>query len=133
MSTEKLVLEWIPGAFAICRLPSHADIPQWAVTSRSGPSLVNVSRSDRELSILVEQAGVPEEVEAERGWTAMRVAGSLNMLSVGILATLTGALAAANVPVFVISTYDTDVLLVKSNDVGRALEALATVADVSRL
>jgi hypothetical protein len=133
MSTEKLALEWIPGAFAICRLPPTADIPHWAVVSRTGPSMVNVSRSDRELSILVEQAGVPEDVEAERGWTAMRVAGSLDMLSVGILARLTGALAAANVPVFVISTYDTDVLLVKSNDVGRALEALATVADVSRL
>ncbi len=132
MSTEKLALEWIPGAFAICRLPAAADVPGWAATG-SGQTLVNITRTDRELAILVPQDAVPEGVQAERGWVALCVAGKLDMKSVGVLARLTSALAEAEVPVFTISTYNTDVLLVKSPDVGRAVEALAAVADCSRL
>jgi hypothetical protein len=132
MSTEKLALEWIPGAFAICHLPAAADIPDWAAVG-SGQRLVNITRTDRELAILVPQEAVPEGVQAERGWVAMRVAGKLDMKAVGVLARLTSALADAAVPVFTISTYETDVLLVKSPDVGRAIAALADVADVSAL
>jgi len=132
MSTEKLALEWVPGAFAICRLPASAPVPDWAGAG-SGQSLVNITRTDHELAILVPQEVVPEGVQAQRGWVALRVAGKLDMLSIGVLARLTGALAEAEVPVFTISTFDTDVLLVKSPDVGRALEALEGVADVSKL
>jgi hypothetical protein len=132
MSNEQLALEWVPGAFAICRLPATADVPGWAA-SGAGQALVNITRTDRELSVLVPQDAVPEGVEAERGWVAMRVAGKLDMRAVGVLARLTGALAEAEIPVFTISTYDTDVLLVKSPDVGRALEALGAVADVTKL
>jgi hypothetical protein len=132
MSTEKLALEWAPGAFAICRLLAAADVPAWAAAG-SGQSLVNITRTEHELSIVVPQEVVPEGVQSQRGWVAMRVAGKLDMKSVGVLARLTSALADAEVPVFTISTFDTDVLLVKSPDVGRALEALGAVADVSRL
>jgi len=132
MSTEKLALEWVPGAFAICRLPATADVPQWAAAG-SGQTLVNITRTDSELSIVVPQEAVPEGVQAQRGWVALRVAGRLDMMSIGVLARLTSALSDARIAVFTISTFDTDVLLVKSPDVGRALEALAAVADVSNL
>jgi hypothetical protein len=132
MSTEKLALEWVPGAFAICRLPATADVPQWAAAG-SGQTLVNITRTDSELSIVVPQEAVPEGVQAQRGWVALRVAGKLDMMSIGVLARLTSALSDARIAVFTISTFDTDVLLVKSPDVGRALEALAAVADVSKL
>ena len=98
-----------------------------------GRALVNISRTDRELAILVPQEIVPEGVQAQRGWVALRVAGTLDMMSVGVLAGLTGALAAAEVPVLAVSTFDTDILLVKSSHVGRAVEALGAVADVSSL
>jgi len=132
MSTEKLALEWVPGAFAICRLPATADVPQWAAAG-SGQTLVNITRTDSELSIVVPQEAAPEGVQAQRGWVALRVAGKLDMMSIGVLARLTSALSDARIAVFTISTFDTDVLLVKSPDVGRALEALAAVADVSNL
>ena len=59
--------------------------------------------------------------------------GTLDFGLTGILARLTTALAEARVPVFAISTYDTDVLLVQVSDAEAAVEALATVADVTRL
>ena len=52
---------------------------------------------------------------------------------VGVLARLTGALGEAGVSVFVISTYDTDILLVRAGDAEEAVRALGQVADVSRV
>jgi hypothetical protein len=132
MSDLKLALEWIPGAFAVCRLPAEAEVPSWAsVGGRQG--LVMITRTDRELSIVSSQDMVPADIDAERGWVAMRVAGELDISSVGVLAKLTGALADASVPVFALSTYDTDILLVKSTQTGTAIAALGKVADVTAL
>ncbi len=129
MST--LALEWIPGAFAVCRLAPSDDIPPWALSRAAG--FVNITRSDRELSVVVSQDRVPPEAEAERGWVAIRIAGSLDFSMVGVIAEQTAALAEAGVSVFVISTYETDVLLVKSKDTALAIEALSKVANVSAL
>ncbi len=132
MSADELALEWVPGAFAVCRLDAEAEVPGWA-SAGGRRGLVMITRTDRELSIVAPQDMVPEAVEAERGWVAIRVAGTLDMKVVGILARLTTALADADVAVFAMSTYDTDILLVKSTHAGRAVEALGTVADVDRL
>ena len=42
----------------------------------------------------------------------------------GVLAGLTAPLAAAGISIFAISTYDTDYLLVREDDLGRAVRAL---------
>jgi hypothetical protein len=52
------------------------------------------------------------------------VAGTLDFSAVGVLAGLVGPLAAAGVSVFVVSTFDTDYLLVQDGDLDRAVLAL---------
>ncbi len=123
-------LEWIAGRFAVCRLPATAEIPQWVP---AGGGLMSITRTDRELSIVVMQVAVPADVQAERDWVAMRIVGTLDFSAVGVLAKLSGALAGAGVGVLAISTYETDILLVKSADAQRAARALGAVADVARL
>ena len=130
MMKRQLTLEWIPGRFAICRLDVRDAVPAWAGQSSN---LLSITRTDRELSIVAAEEAVPESVKAERGFVAMRIAGTLDFSLVGILSKLTAALAEANVPVFVISTFDTDVLLVRADDADCAREALSAVADTSRL
>ncbi len=130
MSAERLPLEWLPGRYAVCRLAAGAEMPQWTT---SGGGLVSSTRTDDELSIVAPDSAVPGEVTAQHGWRAMRVVGTLEFSTVGVLARLTGACADADVPVFVVSTYDTDIVMVKAGDAGRAVEALAPVADVERL
>ncbi len=132
-SADKLALEWIPGGFAVCRLSASDDVPSWAAGGRGDGGFLCITHTDRELSIVAPQEVVPDGVDAERGWVAMRVAGELDFSMVGVLSRLTGALADAGVSVFAVSTYDTDVMLVKSKDTARAVEALRGVADVSRL
>ncbi len=130
MSNARLALEWIPGRFAVCRLDPGAAIPAWVVGA--GP-LVSITRTEDELSIVAPEEAVPSEVQAERGWDAIRVVGKLDFSMVGVLAGLTGALAQAGISVFAVSTYDTDILLVRERDTEAAVSALGAVADVSRL
>jgi len=157
-----LALEWIPGRFAICRLDADAVVPSWAAIEaagfrraeppgrgavavagpvpRAGPgpgALLCIARTKSELSIVIDTRhlppGSPAGMRAERGFVALAIVGVVEMSLVGILARLTGALAAAEVPVFVISTYDTDIMMVREQFAAKAVEALASVADVSRL
>ena len=58
------------------------------------------------------------------GWRCLQVAGPLAFSEVGVLANLTAILANARVSVFAISTYDTDYLLVRKEQLAGAVEAL---------
>lgn len=88
-----------------------------------GP-LASVTRTGAELSVVCAQEAVPESVQAERGWRAMAVAGPLDFALTGVLASLAEPLAEAGVPIFVVSTFDTDWLLVKDDRLDDALAAL---------
>jgi len=104
---------------AIARLDRDDDIPAWA---RGG--FVTISRTADELSVVCAQAHVPGEVIHERDRIALGIAGTIPMTTIGLLTSLCGALAAAKVPVFVISTYDTDWLLVTAEHFEAARGAL---------
>ena len=103
----------------IARLAPDAEVPSWA---RGG--FVTVSRTRAELSIVCSAVHVPSDVAHERDKVALGIAGVVPMTSIGILAELCAALAAERVPVFVISTYDTDWLLVSADRFEAACSAL---------
>jgi putative acetyltransferase len=110
----------LAGTFAICKLEPAASIPPWATADE----LLSITRTADELSIVCRQDAVPEGILCERGWRCLRVAGTIPFSVVGILASLTAPLAEAGISVFAISTFDTDYLLVKANDLGRSVDIL---------
>lgn len=104
---------------AIARLAPDATVPAWA-----RGRFVTISRTSSELSIVCAQAAVPADVQHERDKVAFGIVGVVPMTTIGILASLCGALAAAQVPVFAISTFDTDYLLVSAPRLAAARAAL---------
>jgi hypothetical protein len=86
--------------------------------------LLAIVRSADELSIVCEESKVPMDVKTERGWRVLKVLGPLDFSLVGILSDLANALAKAGVSIFAISTYDTDYVLVKQDQLDVALFAL---------
>ena len=112
-------LQVLPGTLAICRLGPEEAVPAWA-----GGRFVATTRTPGELSVVCDEAGVPGEVRAERGWHAFEVEGPLDFGLTGILAALTTPLAEARIPAFAISTFDTDYLLVPGRHLSEAAEAL---------
>lgn len=108
MPAHALTLMEIPGLHAICRLDRAAPVPAWA----SHGAFVSITRTAEELSIVCDAAAVPDGVQCERGWRCLKVLGPLAFSLVGIVAALVTPLADAGVSVFVVSTFDTDYLLV---------------------
>lgn len=113
-------LRWLPGRFAIARLDPAAEVPSWAWSG----DFASVSRSATELSIVTDQAAIPGEVAAERGWRALVVAGAMDLSIVGVLASITKPLADAGIALFAISTFETDYILIKEEWAAKAAEAL---------
>jgi hypothetical protein len=120
MNGRRMNLELVAGRYAVVRLDAGEPLPDWA---RGGP-FVSITRTDAELSIVCPQEAVPPGAQAERGWCCLRVAGPLGFGMTGILASLAGPLASSGVSIFVVSTYDTDYLMLQERDLGRGVDAL---------
>jgi len=120
--SPQIPLRLLTNRLAVSRLPAEAEWPEWA---RPGDLLALV-RTRQEVSLVCEERFTPPEVKSERGWRALEVLGPLDFALTGILAGLSGRLAEASVSIFAISTYDTDYILVKEIQLGRALAALRT-------
>jgi hypothetical protein len=118
--TPPLKLLGVAGSFAVCKLPTGSPPPPWATQG----DLFSVTRTADEISVVCRQEAVPEGVVCERGWRCLRVAGSMPLTLVGVLASLTTPVAKAGVGVFAFSTFDTDYLLVKAVDLPKAVAAL---------
>src|SRR5262249_27869099 len=102
------------------RLASDAPIPDWATAGR----FFSVTRTSDELSIVCDQAVVPEGVHCERNWRCVRVVGSMLFSAIGVLASLAVPLAAARIGIFAVSTFETDYLFVNEADFANAIDAL---------
>lgn len=117
--SQSFTLELLPETLAICRLRGDEPIPSWV----SGDFL-SVTRTKDELSVVCAQSCIPEGVRRESNWRGLRVVGPLDFSQVGVLSTLSAVLAAAGVSVFVVSTFDTDYLLVQHARLAIAQSAL---------
>ena len=99
--------------------------PRFPASLVDAAGFVSITRAPGDLSVVARQeVELGADAPCERGWTALRVDGPLDFSLVGILANLTAALAEAGVSVFVISTYDTDILLVRTDSLDDAVAAL---------
>jgi hypothetical protein len=126
-----VTLDLLPGSYAICRLDATAAVPSWATR----PGFSSITRTADELSSVCAIDAVPGTVHAQRGYRGLGVRGPLDFSLVGIVASLAGALAAAAISIFVVSTHDTDYLFVRDADLERAVAVLrdaghAVVIDV---
>ena len=106
--------------YAVVRLEPDADLPGWA----RGGHFWSITRSESELSVVCPQDDVPPDASAERGWCAFEVAGPLDFSLTGVLSSLVAPLADEEIPLFVISTFETDYLFVRERDLHRSVEAL---------
>ena len=117
---RKLTLHLLPDILAVCRLAPDTPLPEWAAQD----GFVSITRTSDELTVVIPQEHVPEGVQAQRDFRALKVAGPLAFDEIGILAAIAGPLASAGISIFAVSTYDTDYVLVRQTDLGKALGAL---------
>jgi hypothetical protein len=119
MSDHRLTFILLPDLYGVCRLGQGASFPEWATGE-----FVSITRTSDELSVICLEKLIPDAVRCERGWRSLRVAGSMEFSLIGVVASFVKPLAEAGISVFVISTFDTDYLLVKENDLANVVSAL---------
>jgi uncharacterized protein len=110
----------LPGAYAVCRLEPRAPLPAWA----DGEGFVSISRTTDELSVVCLASRAPADIRKDGPWTAFKFVGPFDFAETGIATAVLNPLAAAGIGVFLVSTFDTDYLLVKRSDRDRAISAL---------
>lgn len=110
-----------PRTFGIVRLEPSEQVPDWA---QGGSSFLSVTHTADELSIVCAESSIPESVSGSKGWACLKVVGPLDLSAVGILADLAACLRRGDVPIFVVSTFETDYILVPGQDLERATALL---------
>ncbi len=117
-------LSLLPDQLAVCRFLPEQEVPAWVWQQRK---FLSVTYTQDELSIVCLSQQIPTqayEVRCERDWRAIKVQGPLDFALTGILARLLVPLAEAGIPVFALSTFDTDYILIKEQQCEQARSVL---------
>ncbi len=113
-------IEILDHEYSIHRMPSTATTPMPLPTE----SLYSVVVGGGELTVICRTELALSSSQVEDGWRVLRLVGPLDFSLVGVLAQLAGVLAAANICLFVLSSFETDYVLVRQTDLDRAQKAL---------
>jgi uncharacterized protein len=107
---------------SVCRQSTDAPWPRWV---GMGP-FVSLTRTDDEFSIVCASDLVPADFDGtvESGWRCFKFHGPFAFTLTGVLAAALTPLSEAGVGIFAISTFDTDYLLVKAEQLEPAINAL---------
>ena len=116
----------LDASYAVAQLVPQP-VPSWA--TNAGP-LVSITLSSDELSIVCVSHAVPDGVVAEHGWRCIKLHGPFAFDQVGILASIAAPLAARDIGIFAVSTFDTDYILVKDDNLHAAILALTDAGHV---
>ena len=109
----------------MCRFASDACVPAWALEG----GFFSVVRTRDELSMVCTEEvcaedRIPDAAFVERGWLALKLEGPFPFTMTGVLASFLQPLAEARIPIFAISTFDTDYVLIKRENLEQAVAAL---------
>jgi hypothetical protein len=121
MSEKILMMKLLKEKFGVCRLNKNELIPEWAQKG----AFYSITKTLDELSIVCSQDNIPSNVKCEKNWRILKVEGPLEFSLIGILSSISTILAQKRISIFAVSTYDTDYILVKDEDILNAIDALS--------
>ncbi|HTM57252.1 MAG TPA: ACT domain-containing protein [Candidatus Udaeobacter sp.] len=114
----------LPERLAVCRMPEAGPPPPWVFYQDT--RIFSVTRAPGEISVVCAEDDVPPSMtRVEPGWRAIGLRGPIPFSETGVLASVIQPLASAGVPVFALSTFDTDYVLVREADLARAIQTLS--------
>jgi len=110
----------VEGNFTIHRLKAGSAIPKGVTDS----PFFSISGSGDELSIVAPDAVWMQSEKLDPDWACLKVNGPLELDEIGILSGIAATLAKAKISIFAVSTYDTDYILVKRDQLQEAKNVL---------
>ena len=120
LELPNLLLSVLEETFSIYRLAPDASLPE----AVSECDFYSLSKTTEELSLVCPEHLAVKSDKSSPDWKCLKVAGPLDFKLTGILAGITEVLAKEKLSVFAISTFDTDYILIKKQDLTHAISAL---------
>ena len=118
---QRLRFRWLTKSlYAIVRLAPDAAVPEWATRGE----FTSVSRTPDELSIVCPIENLPADVSSPHRWICLKLEGPFSFSQTGVLLSFIEPLSSTGIPIFAISTFDTDYVLVQEEYAGMAIGAL---------
>ncbi|HET7892302.1 MAG TPA: ACT domain-containing protein [Candidatus Sulfotelmatobacter sp.] len=109
MERQKLKFRCLTGSYAIVRLAPDAPVPAWAIAG----GFTSITRTNDELSVVCPIQSIPPEVHSSHRWICLKLEGPFPFSQTGVLLSFIEPLSANNIPIFAISTYDTDYVFIQ--------------------
>jgi hypothetical protein len=117
---HKLKFRQLPGTYAIVRLASDAAIPAWATKGE----FTSITRTADELSVVCPAENLPADVQSPHRWVCFKIEGPFPFSQTGVLLSFIRPLSEKEIPIFAISTFDTDYVLIPKDHIGAAMDIL---------
>jgi len=106
---HQLKFRWLPGPYAIVRLAHDAAVPDWATKGQ----FTSITRTADELSIVCPAENLPRDVDSQHHWICLKLEGPFPFTQTGVLLSFIDPLSKNDIPIFAVSTYDTDYVLIQ--------------------
>lgn len=108
------------------KLPYELTVAQYETPPKAPKGFFSLSSAQGEISLVCETKNLPLGATArEDGWRAFMLAGPMDFSLVGVLSEIASVLASNEIPIFALSTFDTDYILVKEEYFSAAAVALS--------
>lgn len=117
----EIELELMQVPLSIAKVTEYKDL----LKRVEGARFVSMTKTDEEISLVVDSDKLPEHKFVSAGWRAMRIIGPLDFSLVGVLQKILEPLAQNGISVFTISTFVTDYLLIRQEQLQKAVELLS--------
>jgi len=112
----------LKGSYSIYQLKNDSFIPDWIFDSE----FFSLTRTKEELSIVCKHVDITMDsnTKVDKHWRILKINGQLDLSIIGVIAYVSNLLKENKIPIFTVSTYDTDYILVKNQHIDKTLTAL---------
>ena len=115
-ASPNLAISVLSETITIHKLAPDASIPEEILKS----NYYSVTKTGNEPSVVCSELIEVQSLQSSKGWKCIKVKAPLDFNLTGILAGISYILAQANISIFAISTFDTDYILVRAQDLSSA-------------
>ncbi|MCL2763791.1 MAG: ACT domain-containing protein [Treponema sp.] len=113
-------LELLKDEYSIYKFSPDFDLIDYAKEE----AFFSLTKTKDELSAVAKENTLSGFIKEENGWKILKINGILDFSLTGILSKISSVLADENISIFVISTFNTDYIMIKNENINKAVNAL---------
>ncbi len=116
-------LKLLEQAYVLLRYPSDTDISK---LRNNDNEFFSLTKTPQELSLFCEETKIPElqPQKVEAGWRGLYIDEVLEFSDIGVIKKMSEPLAATEISILALSTFDTDYVFVQSRHLNQAITEL---------